>query len=388
MCIFNFPSALRLNEFTDDKRPFTAVFFDSVQNGPLRVLKKGSKSKKDTIKKNLSNNDTNEKEDVSCDYKTEETCYDEWYKPVSCSLMSEGGCPCPEGTERCNADLANGCVGYCTDACCDWNNEYTCFEAWQPNTGFCATFEDGCSCPKGQTECIKGQGFCSNACCDLTLEEHCYGPNNTSFCAKIAAGGCPCPEGQVKCGADLNSYGWCGNECCDSITEEICVEYDDGYYQPFTNQYCAAIAEGGCPCPEGQEKCGADLANNSPGYCTDACCNYTTHETCYNPPSCALIVDGGCPCPVGQVKCGADLDNNYAGYCTDVCCDQKTEEICYKEAFGCQPSQFCAKIIDGGCPCPENQVRCGQGKILCLLHCELNFDHYLLFVVYVFYWTH
>jgi hypothetical protein len=33
-------------------------------------------------------------------------------------------------------------------------------------------------------------------------------------------------------------------------------------------------------------------------------------------------------------------------------------------------------------------VRCGQGKILCLLHCELNFDHYLLFVVYVFYWTH
>jgi hypothetical protein len=24
-------------------------------------------------------------------------------------------------------------------------------------------------------------------------------------------------------------------------------------------------------------------------------------------------------------------------------------------------------------------VRCGQGKILCLLHCELNFDHYLLF---------
>ena len=362
MCIFNFPSALRLNEFTDDKRPFTAVFFDSVQNGPLRVLKKGSKSKKDTIKKNLSKNGTNEKEDVSCDYKTEETCYDEWYKPVSCSLMSEGGCPCPEGTERCNADLANGCVGYCTDACCDWNNEYTCFEAWQPNTGFCATFEDGCSCPKGQTECIKGQGFCSNACCDLTLEEHCYGPNNTSFCAKIAAGGCPCPEGQVKCGADLNSYGWCGNECCDSITEEICVEYDDGYYQPFTNQYCAAIAEGGCPCPEGQEKCGADLANNSPGYCTDACCNYTTHETCYNPPSCALIVDGGCPCPVGQVKCGADLDNNYAGYCTDVCCDQKTEEICYKEAFGCQPSQFCAKIIDGGCPCPENQVRCGQGK--------------------------
>jgi len=131
MCIFNFPSALGLNEFTHNKRPFTAVFFDSVQNGPLRILKKGSKpkmgskSKKDTIEKNLSNNDTNENEGVSCGSKTEETCYDKWYKPVSCSLMSEGGCPCPEGTERCGADPANGCVGYCTDVCCDWTkNEY------------------------------------------------------------------------------------------------------------------------------------------------------------------------------------------------------------------------------------------------------------------------
>ncbi len=400
MCIFNFPSALGLNEFTDDKRPFTAVFYDSVQNGPLRVLKQGSKpkmgskSKKDTTEKNLGNNDTNEKEYVSCDSKTEETCYDEWYTPVSCSLISEGGCPCPEGTERCGADPANGCVGYCTDVCCDWTkNEYACYEAWQPYTvatGFCATIEDGCSCPEGQTECIKGQGFCSNACCDQTLEEHCYGPNNTSFCASIATGGCPCPEGQERCGANLaiSVVGWCGNECCDSITEEICVEYGDGYGQPFTNQYCAAIAEGGCPCPEGQEKCGADLANNSPGYCTDVCCNYTTHETCYNPPSCALIVDGGCPCSEGQVKCGADLDNNYAGYCTDVCCDQKTEETCYKEVFGCQPSQFCAKIIDGGCPCPENQVRCGQGKIRCLLHCELNFDRHLRFYLELhFPWT-
>ena len=165
------------------------MFFDSVQNGPLRdLIKKGSKSKKDTIEKNLSNNETNEKEDldmtsfVSCDSKTEETCWDNNFKPVSCSLISKGGCPCPEGTERCDADPANGCAGYCTDVCCDWTTEYACYESWQPNTGFCAAIEDGCSCPEGQTECIKGQGFCSNACCDQNLEEHCYGPNNTSYC--------------------------------------------------------------------------------------------------------------------------------------------------------------------------------------------------------------
>jgi len=109
MCIFNFPSALGLNEFTHNKRPFTAVFFDSVQNGPLRILKKGSKpkmgskSKKDTIEKNLSNNDTNENEGVSCGSKTEETCYDKWYKPVSCSLMSEGRMDVSDTARTCAA---------------------------------------------------------------------------------------------------------------------------------------------------------------------------------------------------------------------------------------------------------------------------------------------
>ena len=353
------------------------MFGNFVQNGPRRVLKKGSKSKKDTtIKNNLRKNDTNEDLDletttsfVSCDLRTEETCYDEWHTAVSCSLISDGGCPCPEGTERCGADPANGCVGYCTDVCCDWTqNEYACYEAWQPHTGFCATIEDGCSCPEGQTECIKGQGFCSNACCDQATEEHCYGPNNTSFCAKIATGGCPCPEGQEKCGADLgwnNNIGWCFIECCDSLTEEICYEYDDGYNNQVTGQYCAAIAGGGCPCPEGQERCGVDLDNNLLGYCVDICCDQNTEETCYNPPSCALIAEGGCPCPEGQERCGADLANNNVGWCEIECCDSLTEETCYEYTCGgaMLSDQYCAAIADGGCPCPEGQERCGAGKI-------------------------
>jgi hypothetical protein len=27
------------------------------------------------------------------------------------------------------------------------------------------------------------------------------------------------------------------------------------------------------------------------------------------------------------------------------------------------PKTTCALIADGGCPCPENHVKCGQGKI-------------------------
>ena len=137
---------------------------------------------------------------MKCDPKTEETCYDDaWSKAISCSLISDGGCPCPEGLVRCDADLANGYVGYCTGVCCDWKkNEYHCYEG---NGLFsCGTFEEGCTCPEGQNECDKHSGFCSNVCCDYRREEHCYGPNNTSVCAKIANGGCPCPEGTAKCG--------------------------------------------------------------------------------------------------------------------------------------------------------------------------------------------
>jgi len=346
---------------------------NKVENGPRRVLKKGSKTKKDTtIKKNLRKNNTNEDLDltpfVGCDFRTEETCYDEWYKAVSCSLISDGGCPCLEGTERCGADPANGCLGYCTTVCCDWaQNEYACYNynpySWPTYTEVsCGTIEDGCSCPEGQTECIKGQGFCSNACCDQATEEHCYGPNNTSFCAKLATGGCPCPQGQERCGADLvnNNIGWCTIECCDSLTDETCVEYDDGYNKPFTDQYCAAIAGGGCPCPEGQERCGADLENNLLGYCADVCCDQITEETCYNPPSCAPIAEGGCTCPIGQERCGADLANNNVGWCAIECCNSLTEETCYENTCGgaMLSDQYCVAIADGGCPCPEGTERC------------------------------
>ena len=228
---------------------------------------------------------------MSCDLKTEETCYDETYtKAVSCSLISDGGCPCPQGQERCGADLENGCVGWCTDICCDWINEYACYDL-----KVCAKVEDGCPCPEGRTECYPGAGVCSDVCCESSTEEQCYGSDNTpSFCAPVSLflvfrrihhlfsthltlthHRLPMEAAHVRmvkrgvkqvslvgCKDDNkiqhvrskylfsdpgNNYvGYCAMECCDSKTEEFCYEYDDGYSNPHTNQYCKAVRRS-CP---------------------------------------------------------------------------------------------------------------------------------------------
>ena len=141
----------------------------------------------------------------------------------------------------------------------------------------------------------------------------------------------------------------------------------------------------------------SDLDNNYAGWCTDVCCDQKTEDTCYNydyetgtsNTTCAPIANGGCPCQENQVKCGqgkillffvvlqmkivdfisfilylsflllvSDLDNGYPGWCADVCCDHKTEETCFD--YHSDVLMSCAAIADGGCPCPENHVRCGK----------------------------
>jgi len=114
---------------------------------------------------------------------------------------------------------------------------------------------------------------------------------------------------------------------------------DPGYFDVF----CAPLASGGCPCPEGQTKCGRvttdDGTVTSEGYCTHICCDgddehgQPLQERCfdenYDVSSCALISQGGCPCPEGKTKCGSAED--WAGYCTDVCCEAD-EDACYDDA--------------------------------------------------------
>ncbi len=97
-------------------------------------------------------------------------------------------------------------------------------------------------------------------------------------------------------------------------------------------------------------------------YCATQYCDDLVEETCFLNgtafESCALIEDGGCPCPEGQVKCGRYFYLPvYVGFCASICCDDLIEETCYSELTG-EP-ESCALISEGGCPCPEGQIKCG-----------------------------
>lgn len=263
-----------------------------------------------------------------CNWLTEETCYDENNNVIGCEPYESGGCPCPEGQEKCGAIPAWNYPGYCTAVCCA-DDEETCYDEMS-NPSSCAPVADGgCPCPQGEEKCgaipeWKFTGFCTAVCCDVD-EETCYDDMfNPTSCAPLADGGCPCPEGQEKCGAipAWNFTGYCTAVCC-AADEETC-------YDEMTNPTsCAPVADGGCPCPEGEEKCGAN--DYWTGYCIapDLCCT-SDEELCWSenlePESCAPLADGGCPCPEGQSKCGAVPEWNYTGFCTSLCCEELT---CY-----------------------------------------------------------
>jgi len=193
-------------------------------------------------------------------------------------------------------------------------------------------------------------------CCDSTTQETCYEYTGDVFtkqyCKAISEGGCPCPDGQDKCGADptMNYAGYCTDLCCNP-TQELCYNYT----RCTDNEYCAEIADGGCPCPEGQMRCGADLVNNIVGVCDYICCDTTTQETCYSwddnfniIPSCAAIADGGCPCPDGTKECGESY-NGIVCYCSSIYCNAASQETCYDWARGTY-EPYCAEIAVGGCP--------------------------------------
>mmetsp|Transcript_2850 Transcript_2850/g.5362 ORF Transcript_2850/g.5362 Transcript_2850/m.5362 type:complete len:344 (-) Transcript_2850:310-1341(-) len=185
--------------------------------------------------------------------------------------------------------------------------------------------------------------------CDWMTEETCFDDDfNPVGCAKWEDGGCPCRDGETKCGEGWMAY--CSSEsvCCNWFTQETC------YPEDGSDAYCANITAGGCPCPSGEEKCGGDGVYWS-GFCTTLCCG-NDEETCYddswNATSCAAIDQGGCPCPEGEEKCwGFD---GFSGFCTKLCCGDD-EETCYNDAG--EPDS-CAAIDDGGCPCPEGETKC------------------------------
>ena len=145
---------------------------------------------------------------------------------------------------------------------------------------------------------------------------------NAVGCAAYSDGGCPCPEGEEKCGGTSWWPGTCTTLCCEE-DEDTC--YDENY----SPTECKAIADGGCDCPEGEVKCYAEPEWNMPGICVDACCT-DEQEICYDYDTglntCADIAAGGCPCPEGEEKCGAY--EGFAGYCTSLCCEED-EYTCF-----------------------------------------------------------
>jgi hypothetical protein len=123
-------------------------------------------------------------------------------------------------------------------------------------------------------------------CCEPAVEERCEDENtNIVSCVPVAEGGCPCKDGEVKCGIQ-----GCVELCCDD-GYQTCFDHDT--FKP----YCLAIADGGCPCPAGKEKChgNADWA----GYCVPigTCCA-ADEESCTDidgKRSCKKRSEGGCP---------------------------------------------------------------------------------------------
>eukprot|EP01083_Nonionella_stella_P095428 267916_1 len=106
---------------------------------------------------------------------------------------------------------------------------------------------------------------------------------------------------------------------------------------PQTEQQCTRCSYGpdGAPIPE--DYCAPTSAaeeDSSEGCPMTVCCDVRTEETCYDDMTneaitCARYDEGGCPCPDGQVKCGANEFSS--GYCTSLCCDWMVEETCYDE---------------------------------------------------------
>ncbi|KAL7489518.1 hypothetical protein ACHAW6_015195 [Cyclotella cf. meneghiniana] len=130
---------------------------------------------------------------------------------------------------------------------------------------------------------------------------------------------------------------------CNLLTEQPCF---DEYWNIIS---CAPYAEGGCKCPPGQQRCGANAIFI--GYCASLCCDHETEYSCwemtenfkFDVTSCSDTLVG-CLCPEGQTKCG--YDKTPSGLCSPVCCDANTEVFCSK-FDGTNYTAYCGDLDEG-----------------------------------------
>ena len=178
-------------------------------------------------------------------------------------------------------------------------------------------------------------------------EKTCHKEDGTFSSCVSAGDSCPCLDGKKMCTPTFTwehhtefyrprpwNGGYCDVVCCEPFVEERCEDENTNTVS------CMPIAEGGCPCKDGEVKCGIQG-------CVELCCD-DGYQTCFDhdtsEPFCAAIVDGGCPCPAGKEKCHGNAD--WAGYCVPIgtCC-AAGEESC----TDINGKRSCKKRSEGGC---------------------------------------
>ncbi len=87
-------------------------------------------------------------------------------------------------------------------------------------------------------------------------------------------------------------------------------------------------------------------------YCSkDPCpaivCCAAEEDTCFNEDktavSCAKLGSVGCPCPENEMRCGNST--NSFGWCDVICCDPATEKVCRDD----EGKPYCANYLDNNC---------------------------------------
>ncbi|KAL9183377.1 hypothetical protein ACHAXT_005164 [Thalassiosira profunda] len=256
---------------------------------------------------------------------------------------------------------------------CNFRTQHVCVR--------CAYDDDGA--PSPEPYCADESIPCpAEVCCDLVREEACHDPitGDATHCAKLEEGGCPCPEGEEKCGANEYSSGYCTTLCCTS-TEKTCYDLDgEALLCVDEGERCPKRTRGrkrrSCNA-ETEQMCTrctylGDGTAMPEHYCLDneeecpelVCCDVKTEETCYDALTgdathCARLDEGGCPCPEGEERCGA---NDYSsGFCTRLCCDPETTvETCYDENH---VPVLCRR--EGDKPCPKRKVPAEAEEVRC-----------------------
>jgi hypothetical protein len=208
-----------------------------------------------------------------------------------------------------------------------------------------ATCCNGAVCSGGACRCPAGAGVCNTTggpVCKSCPPDQFVGPGCRCLCKvggrEPGPAGCPCPNGQVKCGTDC-------------IPEEnCCTAADCDDLNPCTVDTC-----------QGGTCVHTPVAPGQPGVCPSGqvCCSGAcTTVAGFCPPE-QTFADCECTCP-GATKCGPEC-------CVvgqEVCIDDPTEDFCCPAALACENDTVCCDdgeaccVVSGSETCVDTATFC------------------------------